>query len=450
MKNFFITSPLLILSVVYVGVRIYNFHNTTTTLTHDTTYIETAKQAIIEPEFWNGVRPVTMPFLIKVFNFNWDLLVTFQFTISVAAWLLLAFMISKTIELPALKIFSFGFFLFFSLSTDIVLWDRIVQTESINLSIWAILVSIFLAKINGAFKTPNFLVFLIIILWVFLRDTNAWLLLFLAAIATGYLILTRENLKQYLKPALLITLFVLSNFSANIGNRWVVPFLNVLSVRILPREDYLKEFEVRGMPITPTLMEQEGITFSEEYMKNPELESFSKWLFSNGKNIYMKFLLRHPSYLVQAPFENWHLLFGFLPDHQGTRNDILDYAPENFKEIIPYPWAEILYPKEFGLATLLVSLIITGFILNQENLLKKEPIFAFILALLLSSYPMLILNYHGDASGIARHALASILQIILASWFFILIYLDKFLNKQALPFVKNIILSSVHQEKIDQ
>jgi hypothetical protein len=439
MKNFFITSLLLILSVIYVGVRIYHFHNTPTTLTNDTdTYIETAKLAITEPEFWNGIRPVTMPFLIKIFNFNWNLLVTFQFTVSVAAWLLLAFMLSKTIELPAIKIFSFGFLLLFSLSTDIVLWDRIVQTESLNLSIWATLVSIFLARINGAFKTPTFLVFLIIMLWAFLRDTNAWLLLFLAAIATGYLILSRAHLKQYLKPAFLIVLFMLSNFSANAGNRWVVPFLNVLSVRILPREDYLKEFEVRGMPITLTLMEQEGITFSEEYINNPELENFSKWLLSNGKNSYMKFLLRHPAYLVQAPFENWTLLFGFLPDHQGTRNDNLDYAPENFKEIIPYPWGEILYPKEFGLATVLVSLIITGLILSQENLLKKEPIFAFILALLLSSYPMLILNYHGDASGIARHALAAILQIILASWFFILIYLDKFLNKQALLSVKNI------------
>jgi hypothetical protein len=175
------------------------------------------------------------------------------------------------------------------------------------------------------------------------------------------------------------------------------------------------------MPVTPELLEQQGITFNETYMTHPDLENFRNWMFSSGKNSYMKFLLRHPSYFIQAPLENWQLLFGFLPDTQGTHNDNLDYAPEKFDEIIPYPVSEIFYPKEFGLFTTLITLVIVGFLITH----KYEPINLLIMLLFITAYPMLILNYHGDASGISRHALSAILQLIVAFWIFILIYLDK-------------------------
>lgn len=236
-------------------------------------------------------------------------------------------------------------------------------------------------------------------------------------------------MKSYIAPLFLAALFLASNISADLGHRWVVPLLNVISVRILPSEKYLSEFEVRGMPVNEVLLEQKGIPFNDRYFSDPNLAQFREWLYSSGKNVYMRFLIRHPAHFFQTPLESWDLIFGFLPDTQGTVNDNLDFAPQNFRELIPYFFAEILYPKKFGLLFLFLSFIIVGVLIGRIRSWRGQQEIWLILALLVSSYPMILVTYHGDASGVSRHELSSLLQIILACWLFVLIHLDIFLSR---------------------
>jgi len=415
-----------LIGISYAGIRVQLFQNSPTTITNDTdTYLAIANLKFTDPQFWAGIRPFTYPLLLKIFNFNLDLIVLFQIIYSIGSWLVLAFLVSKKVSVFPVKVFSFFFILLFSLSTDVILWDRLTQTESINLSIFINLVSIYLANSFNLSLKQFFFVFPIWILWAFLRDTNAWLLLFIGLISVGYLSLIRSRFNNHILPLFLIFIFFLSNYSANAGQRWVVPLQNVISVRILPDKEYLYEFGLRGMPINDILLKQEGRAFSQAYFTDENLQQFREWLHQYGKNSYMKFLLAHPDYFLQAPFENWGFVFGYLPASQGTLNDNLDYAPKGFKEFFPNSLAEFIYPKRFGLLILLISFIITGILSGQLQHLKSQPEDLLILLLLLSAYPMLIINYHGDASGIARHALGAVFQIILACWIFFLIYADR-------------------------
>lgn len=425
MQRFSINYFLVILAVFYGFIRIAHFVPVSTTLTNDTdTYTTIASQSIFRPEFWSGIRPFVYPLLIKLFQFNWDYLTTAQFVISVFAWSIFAYVFAKTLKAPILQILAFSFFLVFSLSTDIILWDRIVQTESINISVLILIFAAYIAKIKLDSQIPTAFLLGALFLFGFLRDTNAWLLLFIAILVTGYWAIHKVESKEYLKPAFLIAIFIMSNYTATVGNRWVVPFLNVMSMRILPQKDFIREFELRGMPVTPELMAQKEVTFSEEYITDPQLEAFRTWMFNNGKASYMKFLLRRPAYLIQSPIENWSLLFGFLTTTQGTHNDNLDYAPERFKEIIPYPLSELFYPKEYGLFATLLTLMVAGFLIAQQ----QDGLNQLMLLLFTTGYLMLLLNYHGDASGISRHAVSSILQMWIALWLFAFTFLDKLVS----------------------
>jgi hypothetical protein len=392
-------------------------------------YVLVAKQSIFTQEFWAGIRPFTYPLIIKVFNFNLDSLVVGQFILSITAWIWFAFIFSRLLSSHLFRFFSFVFILLFSLSTDVILWDRLAQTESLNISMIVILFSIFFYNVYHEKKIPTVVTIIFSFFWVFLRDTNAWFVLFFGLLMVGYAILHKSNITKYFISLVLISIFILSNQTASIGRRWVVPFLNVLSSRILTNTDFLHEFELRGIPENEALFQQTGKNFSQDYFTNPNLEDFRQWLYKDGEKAYLSFLLRNPSYFLQAPFENWSFMFGYLPYIDNTTNLNLIYSPVNFREILPYTISEIIYPKKFGLIFIFISLILTGFLLFQNLYTKNNSGLLFCLAIIICSYPMFVLTYHGDASGISRHAIGTILPLVLTCWLVVLQLLDKILNK---------------------
>ena len=422
---------LLIFSLLYITLRVIHFMNVPTNTSYDTgSYVQTAKQSIFSQGFWNGIRPFTYPLIIKVFNFNLDSLVVGQFILSISVWIWFAFIFSRLLSSHLLRLFSFVFILLFSLSTDVILWDRLAQTESLNISMIIIFFSIFFYNVYHGKKIPAFVTIILSFFWVFLRDTNAWYVLFFGLLLIGFAILHKSTITKYILPIVLISFFILSNQSASIGRRWVVPFLNVLSSRILTNTDYLHEFELRGIPENSALFEQKGKNFSQDYFTNPNLEDFRQWLFKDGKKAYLSFLLRNPSYFFQAPFENWSYMFGYLPYIDNTTNLNLIYSPLNFREILPYTISEIIYPKKFGLIFILISLVLTGFLLFQNLSPKTNSGLLFCLAILICSYPMFILTYHGDGSGMSRHAVGTILPLVLTCWLVVFQLLDKNLNRK--------------------
>lgn len=417
---------MIIISILYIFVRLAYFNNSPTTIAVDTnSYVNIAKINILELGFWTGIKPFTLPLIIKFFNFNLDNVVFFQFSLSLFAWILLGFFFSRNINSLLLSLISYIFILLFSLSTDIILWDRILLSESLNISLIVILLAIFFLGIKNKHKLLNIISMPLLVLWVFLRDINSWMLLFLGLVIIAYLIISKSSWRTYILPSVMILLFLSSNILSNSGKRWVVPFLNVLSTRILPNSYYTDQFDVRGMPVTVKLLEQKNKTFNKVFLSDPELKEFREWMYDHGKSVYMRFLLLHPSYFLQSPFENWSLMYGFLPFSQETRNDNFDYASEGFKEFFPYPINELIYPKEFGLMIILIGVAIIGFLSSQFQEIRNDHSIMFCFALLICSYPMLILSYHGDSSGISRHALGSILLLVFSCWLILFQYLDR-------------------------
>ena len=153
-----------------------------------------------------------------------------------------------------------------------------------------VLFSIFFYNIYHEKKIPTVVTIIFSFFWVFLRDTNAWYVLFFGILLVGYAILHKSNITKYIISIVLISIFILSNQTASIGRRWVVPFLNVLSSRILTNTDYLHEFELRGIPENNALFEQKGKNFSQDYFTDPNLEEFRQWLYKDGEKAYLSFL----------------------------------------------------------------------------------------------------------------------------------------------------------------
>lgn len=185
---------MLLTSIFYISIRATHFQEIPITFTNDSdSYIFMAGISLFEGQFWTGIRPFTYPLLIKLGMGNWGIFTQFQFMLSLISWLCLAYVVSARLSFCPLRIFSFGFILLFSLSTDVILWDRLIQTESVNISIFVLLLSLGLIKIGKPSKALDFFIPALLTLWAFLRDTNALLLLIIALLTVGYLFFTKAQ-----------------------------------------------------------------------------------------------------------------------------------------------------------------------------------------------------------------------------------------------------------------
>ena len=121
----------------------------------------------------------------------------------------------------------------------------------------------------------------------FTRDTNAYLLLMLAALISLAVVFRWTGPRALILSAAFVVIFLLNNANADLGNRWVFPFLNVMGRRILPNPQALDFFESTcDLTVTPDLMALEGEFAngqSRAFYNDPNLADFPSWTYQRGK-----------------------------------------------------------------------------------------------------------------------------------------------------------------------
>jgi hypothetical protein len=205
--------------------------------------------------------------------------------------------------------------------------------------------------------------------------------------------------------------------------RWALPLAEVITHRILPNQEYLEYFAENGMPVTPELMALSGRNANEDnyaIINTNEFKKFSRWLFNDAKNVYVKFLLTHPVYTITSPLMDIKALLGY--DYfKGFR--IPNYAPA-----LPMQVNNLFYPVNWFWPYLWVSLLAAGFILVL-NLRMRERLYWIIVAFLLLALPQLYLIWHGDALDVERHAVVVNIQFHLGILWLVIFYIDAVVAK---------------------
>jgi len=337
--------------------------------------------------WWLQGRSFTVPLFYKLAGNTPYESAIFQLCFSVVCWGLLALSVARTAKHGLIQSTGFLIILLFSLSDQIVMWDALLLSDSITISLLALFVAC----------------------WLSLLAEWQW--------GKGALGSTRRYLSI---GAVLAGMFIANEISQNYSGRWVTPFVNVIGQRILPDPERIGYFAERGMPVTPAVMRLSGqFAWSQDrlFYNDPELEELREWVRTRGKQTYIRFLLTHPVRTILEPLRDSDALMapelkayrssGFSPVLQGGMSEVV-YVDK---------WVPLLWVVGLGLA---VWLIVT----DRNGAWKVLVVPMLLIGL---AYPHALVAWHGDASEVSRHALQAGVQFRLGLWLTLLFVSDRLL-----------------------
>lgn len=382
-------------------------------------YIRISDLALSDADFWFNARPFIFPLAIKISQADPIKIAAFQAGFSILSWGALALAMAFSLKHAILRPLVFCLILAFSLERHIAGWDVVMLTESLSLSLMALLLAAWLWLLKGWNWWKAVVVGLVAFLWAFSRDTNAWVLLMLSGLIF-LAVLVFAGQKRLLTLALLfVSFFILNNFSANKGERWVFPIQNVLAERILTNPKALSFLSACGMPVTPELMQlvdSHAGSAERAFYSDPALETYRAWLHKDGKACYTRWLLSVPIQSFRQPLADFEALVTF------ERVDT--FFPQRYTPLLPWSIERIVYPRDmlpwlWGLTSIIAGVAIV------KKAWRSNPTWCAFIGLCLLSYPHLFIVWHGDTSGIDRHALSLSVQFLLCFWLLVFLLLEK-------------------------
>ena len=426
--NKYLVLALIGISVIYVALQLRSYLAVREAfmIGDSWSYLQGASLNLNDPAFFSERRPWAILLIYKSLGSSQSAIEIFQLSVSTIAWLWLAWIFVLSLKNQWGKLTGFIVTLSLSLTPTVQLWNHAVLSESLSISLTILILAAFVRFAQGWKWRYLFLLVLFFVLWMSIREVNAYIALFVAItlLLMGF---ARKTFRVYWALSFFIGAAFLINYqlsSAYVLPRWALPLSEVITHRILPNPEYLDYFSDNGMPVNPELMALSGrnaISDNFAVVNNVKLKKFTRWLFNDAQNVYVKFLLSHPGYTLWSPLADIKALLGYdyLDGFQ-----IPDYAPT-----LPAQFIEVFYPMGWFWPYLGLSLLAFGYIF-VVNLRSQKRIYWIILAFLLLVIPQLYLIWHGDALDVERHAVVMNIQFHLGFLWSIIIHIDTVIAKR--------------------
>lgn len=384
-------------------------------------YLFPASFAWNNPVLWTHTKPWGTAVLYKLTGNSPITIDVVQTILSALAWLMLAWTFSTVMRSARLRIATFAFILCFSLAPSVQMWNHILQSESLSISLIVFILAVWISLLRRWHSGKLVALILLFVWWIGTRDTNIYLSLLIAAILFLAGSIFRTHRYYWAVSVLLVLLSLVNMQIAEMPTlpRWLYPLTNTVLYRILPNEEFLKYFESNEMPVSTELLALSGgLAYSDNFavFNSPALNDVEKWLFKYGKQVYVRFLLDHPFYTLLSPWQS-------IDDLLGT-DKLTGYAPDHYNPILGW-WFGSLYPSSLGLMGLL-SLIVIASSLWTKPWHEQQRTFLLMTGFLTLFFPHFYLVWHGDADEVARHAIQASLQLRLSLWLLLFLSLDSF------------------------
>jgi hypothetical protein len=395
-------------------------------------YLHMAAQKWTSPDFYQGLRQFGVPLLYSLVNGakNTRNIIQLQTVLSYVSWTYLAFVAACFLKDYLTKAVVFFLIAFIPLNSSIHYWNMVLLSESISFSFLALFLGAYLWYYN-THSVPS-VIFLAVVasLFVLMRDTDAYLLLFMIL---PILFVLAQNIRKKMKTALrhvmllsfFLFLFIGSVFSASdmhyeegitpfTNNRQYFSFLNVMGQIILPFGDRVKYFEAHGLTVTPALMSREGTWASSDdwqWFNDPELATQREWLYRHGKSTYARYLIAHPGYVFSEAFNARDILLFLMGEQDAWFHKMVKPIPTKMFSIF-------FINNEQRLRFFLFIFIVAAILVCVEHIGKRKgnaggylKNIHLILYIILITIPYGLLCYHGDPMEVDRHALSNIIRL---------------------------------------
>lgn len=401
---------LILLAAGFVLFRVIGFNGTEPRIFPDTgTYEHVAATPIRSIDFRAGWRAPTVPLLYKLVTGD-QARIWAQLAISIVCWLALAVAVAATIRERRLRAPAFGAVLLFALAPEVVLWDAGLLSESVSLSLTAALTAAWLWIVRRPSPWAYGTMLALTAAWALARDPHGYVVLGLALVLAVSIAVSGDGGgSRYLRAAAAVGLVAITAASFASANshwaRWARPLQNVLALRISTHPDQLAYFQDAGMPVTPELLaameadREGGVGLGpppgdDSPERLSDATPFQRWLLTEGRSTYTRFLLTHPSVVAEA-FE--HLGETLLDP------EVAHYASD------ASPWSggpasATIYPRRSGVAIawLVLAVGLAAFVALRFGARREWLVPALLIA---ASLPFAIIVYEGGALELDRHGL---------------------------------------------
>jgi len=324
-----------------------------------------------------------------------------------------------------------------SLTTTVTNWDTAMLSESLALSLSALLLGGLLrvAQLRslGAVMTALGAW----VLWIFTRQNHLVLGWLVIAAVAGSLVVTRIRgrsfdrvLAMLLAGLVVVSLLAVGSYRRNTE---IVHFnlAQVLGSRVLIDDEDTDWFLDHGMPM-PTSVPAGAAASPEQLLADT---AFERWVKGDGVATYTRFLIAHPWETITGPLESF--VSDRPPFSDPTRADeVLLAGPDSYgvaRQVIPEPVEDILFEPGsagtivFALAGLL-AITVRSWWRNGFDRRWLVPLLTLVL-----QWPALTVVWHASVAELGRLALPSVVIVRAALLLQAALLLDRWLVARRRP-----------------
>jgi hypothetical protein len=381
--------------LAYGLVRLGNGHLTAVASGDSSIYMAMAGLAPWDPDFYAGRYPWATPLLWKFLPGS-HLPALGQLALSTVAWGVLAVTGARLLAPGRRQLVALISILAFSLVGPVTVWDRMLLSESLSISLFALLLSAWLTLVRHVSWRTVGLVLALTLLWSFTRDSNAYVAAMTVPLLGVWLM--RSSRRRF--PAAILAgtcaIFALSVASADKSQRHEVSLNNVFNARFVGDPEARSYFVAHGMPLGGP--------------------AYRRWLREEGDDLYLRYLVSHPGYAIGAPL-----------------GDIVSWlSPTDFRvgpprRLLPVPVEELLYPPEtFQLWFWLVVAAVGGLV--TAGRLGARRIWVIPLVTVATAIGQGMVVWLGDTEDLDRHLVLTAIQIRLGLLLLVLFIADRVLT----------------------
>jgi hypothetical protein len=362
-------------------------------------YDALAAKSLLSSGFWAGRKPPGFPLALKILGSH-EAVVAFQVAVGVVAWTVLACVVASFVRAGWPRVAALCIVLGFALTQQVAIWDRVMLSESLALSVFALLVAALIGFLHRGGWLLAGAVLVSAGAWMSMRDTNIYVVVGAGVVLLVAAALALARRTEGAKLAVVaVALVVLGGVALAVSAstvRGMDPLRHVLSDRILPYPNRVAWWEDQGMPQAGALRQipmkrtDTGARMIAPGARDPRYAAYTRWVRNEGARTYALWLVTHPSYTLFEPFRT--------PERVHLRRSVEAYAP-GAREL---PLLSRVYfpPWPVDIAVLVLVLLI-GLRLRRP----RDATWWVGAGLVFLAVPHLLVAWHGDAASPIRHTL---------------------------------------------
>lgn len=350
-------------------------------------------------------RLPVVPLLYGALGHNLVAIVVVQAVIGGFCWSYLALEALRITRRPWCYV-AFASVLLISCSDYVSHWYRAVLSDSLSLSLLALLLASLSSWLAGRGSLARLMI--VALLWAGTRNTNGYLLLLAGFVGLLIVLVRHRRLSWLMATGVAIAGGLAVVWATGNGGLGQQAFEHVLTERILTDPAKVAWFKEHGMPVTPALRRLAGPWLQESNLaltNSPALASFRVWMENSGERTYVEYIIFHPWWAFAGTFEP--------PLPLNGSNLTL------FTGFVARPWVPALVRQLFLVGfqtTLLVASAVTAVLMlvRRRVLTLNRDLIVWWSAVVFAGYLGLVIDWIGDPLEVARHSIGPVVQIWVA------------------------------------